>query len=90
MKRNESKTFYETYTRPMLPIGYFLDKVVERELQDVRNNTKFIQMPCWHAEQVKLSKISENYIMNLWIQFRDNSMMISSFQEMKLNYLILL
>jgi len=60
MKRNESKMFYETYyTRPMLPIGYSLDKVVERELQDVRNNTKFIQAPCWHAEQVKLSKISE-------------------------------
>jgi len=59
MKRNESKMFYDTYARPMKPIGYSLDEVLERELQDFRNNTKFTQAPCWRAEQVKLSEISE-------------------------------
>jgi len=65
MKRNESKVFYETYTEPMLPIGYSLDKVVERELQDIRNNTKFAQAPCWHAEK-DMNSLKAKYYSNIW------------------------
>lgn len=62
MKRNESKMFYDMYPRMGLCQDYSLDGITKKELfegvseLDIRNNTKFVQAPCWHVEGIKFNE----------------------------------